>query len=195
MGHKMTDISSNLPTDFKAALKEGKSSLMWVGILMAIVGAIAIIFPFAATVTTNYMVGFLFLFSGALGVWHSFAIKGTGPFFGALLMGLITVVAGVFLLANPLEGILLLTLTVGIVFIFEGAYQIFAAFELRPTKGWGWMLVSAVISIAAGLLIVSKLPGTSLFVLGLIMGINFLSTGLSMIMLSKAVGDTQDGTA
>lgn len=187
----MTDTAADLATDFKQAIKDSKSNLMWIGILMAVVGFIAIVFPFAATVTTNYMVGFLFLFSGALGVWHSFSIKGTGPFFGALLMGLITVVAGVFLLANPLEGILLLTLTVGIVFIFEGAYQIFAAFELRPTKGWGWMLVSAIISIAAGLLIVSKLPGTSLFVLGLVMGINFLSTGLSMIMLSKAVDEVE----
>ncbi|WP_421982169.1 HdeD family acid-resistance protein [Roseibium sp.] len=187
----MAETATELATDFKQAIKEGKSNLMWVGIMMAVVGAIAIFFPFAATITANYMVGFLFLFSGALGVWHSFSIKGTGPFFGALLMGLITVVAGVFLLANPLEGVLILTLTVGIVFIFEGAYQIFAAFELRPTRGWGWMLVSAIISIAAGLLIVSKLPGTSLFVLGLIMGINFLSTGISMIMLSKAVEDAE----
>lgn len=185
----MTDAVTNMQADFKQAIKDNKSSLLWFGILMAVVGAIAIIFPFAATVTTNFMVGFLFLFSGALGVWHSFSIKGTGPFFGALLMGLVTIVAGVFLVANPLEGILILTLTVGIVFIFEGAYQIFAAFEYRPAKGWGWMLVSAIISILAGLLIVSKLPGTSLFVLGLVMGINFLSTGISMIMLSRAADE------
>ncbi|MEM5584711.1 HdeD family acid-resistance protein [Roseibium sp. AS2] len=186
----MTDTSTNLPASFKQALKDNRSSVMWIGILMAVVGAVAIIFPFAATVTTNYMVGFLFLFAGVLGIWHSFSIKGTGPFFGALLMGLVTVVAGVFLVSNPLEGILILTITVGLVFVFEGAYQLFAAFEFRPAKGWGWMLVSALISIGAGLLIVSKLPGTSLFVLGLIMGINFLSTGLSMIMLSRAVDES-----
>ncbi|MEP3047282.1 MAG: HdeD family acid-resistance protein [Roseibium sp.] len=185
----MSDEASALQNDFKEAIKAGKSNLMWVGILMAVVGAIAIIFPFAATVTTNFMAGFLFIGSGILGIWHSFSIKGTGPFFGALLMGLITLVAGVFLIANPLEGILILTLTVGIVFIFEGAYQVFAAFELKPEKGWGWLFVSALISIAAGLLIVSKLPGTSLFVLGLLMGINFLSTGISMIMLSRAVDE------
>lgn len=181
--------TDTIQADFKQAVQENRSSLLWVGILMALVGAVAVLFPFAATVTTNYMVGFLFLFYGALGIWHSFSIKGTGPFFGALLMGLITIVAGVFLVSNPLEGILILTLTVGVVFVFEGAYQIFAAFEYRPAKGWGWMLVSAIISIAAGLLIVSKLPGTSLFVLGLIMGINFLSTGLSMIMLSRAADE------
>lgn len=185
----MSDVSTSVQNDFVQAVKEGKTSLMWVGILMAVVGAIAILFPYAATVTTNFMAGFLFIGSGILGVWHSFSIKGTGPFFGALLMGLITLVAGVFLIANPLEGILILTLTVGIVFIFEGAYQVFAAFELKPQKGWGWLFVSALISIAAGLLIVSKLPGTSLFVLGLVMGINFLSTGLSMIMLSRAIDE------
>lgn len=185
----MADAAENIQADFKEAVKENKSSLMWIGILMAFTGAVAIFFPYAATVTTNFMVGFLFVFTGILGVLHSFSIKGTGPFFGALLMGLITIVAGVFLISNPAEGILLLTLTVGIVFIFEGAYQIFAAFEYRPAKGWGWMLVSAIISIAVGLLIVSKLPGTGLFVLGLLLGINFLSTGISMIMLSRAADE------
>lgn len=186
----MTDVSTkSMQADFKQAVKESKSTLLWVGILLVIVGIIAIFFPFAATVTANYMVGFLFVFYGALGVWHSFSIKGTGPFFGALLMGLLPVVAGVFLVSNPTAGILILTITVGIVFIFEAAYQVFAAFEYRPAKGWGWMLVSAIISIAAGLLVVSKLPRTSMFVIGLLMGINFLSTGISMIMLSRAADE------
>jgi len=185
----MNEASSTLQADFKQAVKKGKSTLFWVGLLMCLSGAIAIFFPFAATVTTNFMVGFLFIFSGILGIWHSFSIQGTGPFFGALLMGLVTLVAGVFLVANPGAGILILTMTVGIVFIFEGAYQMFASFEFRPARGWGWMLVSAIISIVVGLLIVSKLPGTSLFVLGLLVGINFLSTGISMIMLSRAADE------
>ncbi len=83
-------------------------------------------------------------------------------------------------------GLVVLTLTIAVVFIFEGAYQTVAAFELRPAKGWGWMLVSAIISILVGLLIVSRLPGSSLIVLGLLIGVNFLSSGLSMIMLTRS---------
>ncbi len=177
---------------FQSAIKENKSSLMWIGILMAAVGAFAILFPFAASVATNFMVGGLFIASGILSIFHAFTVKGTGPFFGALLVGLITLVAGVFLFSNPAAGLLVLTMTVGLVFIFEGAFHVVAAFELRPDKGWGWLLVSAVISILAGLIIVSRLPGASLIVLGLVVGINFLSTGISFIMLSRSADEIAD---
>ena len=171
---------------FEDAVKENSSLLLWTGIGMSLIGAAAIAFPVFSSVTANFMVGWLFIFSGAMAVIHSFTIKGTGPFFGAILVGLITLVAGIVLLANPAAGLLVLTLTIALVFVFEGAYEIAATVELYPRNGWGWMLISAVISIAAGLLIVSKLPGSSLFFLGLLIGINFLSTGISMIMLSRS---------
>ncbi|MDH3580211.1 MAG: HdeD family acid-resistance protein [Hyphomicrobiales bacterium] len=171
---------------FEATIKENKSLLLWTGIAFAIVGALAIFFPILSSFTANFMVGWLFIISGVVMGFNSFTIQGTGPFFGALLLGLITLIAGIYLLANPEVGLVVLTLTIAIVFIFEGAYQTVAAFELRPAEGWGWLLVSAIISIVVGLLIVSRLPGASLVVLGLLMGINFLSSGLSMIMLSRS---------
>lgn len=182
----MADTDGYVAT-VQSALKESKSSLLWIGILMAAVGVLAIVFPLAWSVAANFMVGWVFIFSGVLTLANAFTIKGTGPFFGALLVGLITLVAGVFLLSNPLVGLMILTLTVALVFVFEGAYQMVAAFELRPQSGWGWLLFSAVISVLAGLFIVARLPGASLVVLGLVIGINFLSTGVSLIMLSRAV--------
>jgi len=184
----MTEERATVPT-FQQAIKESKKHLLWIGILMAVVGVIAIVFPIASSVAANFMVGWVFIFSGILTIANAFTIKGTGPFFGALLLGLLTLVAGVFLLFNPGQGLVILTLTVAIVFVFEGAYQIVAAFELRPEKGWGWLLVSAIISVVAGLIIVARLPGASLVVLGLVVGINFLSTGISMIMLSRAADE------
>lgn len=186
----MTDSTSvqTVPT-LQQAIKESSKSMFWIGILMAVVGVIAIIFPFASSVAANFMVGWIFIFSGVLTIANAFTIKGTGPFFGALLLGLITLVAGVFLLFNPGLGLVILTFTVAIVFVFEGAYQIVAAFELRPEKGWGWLLVSAIISVIAGLIIVARLPGASLVVLGLVIGINFLSSGISLIMISRAADE------
>ncbi len=171
---------------FESTIKENKSLLLWTGIAFAMVGALAILFPVVSSVTANFMVGWLFIISGVVMVANAFTIQGTGPFFGALLLGLITLIAGIYLLANPAAGLVVLTLTIAVVFIFEGAYQTVAAFELRPAKGWGWMLVSAIISILVGLLIVSRLPGSSLIVLGLLIGVNFLSSGLSMIMLTRS---------
>ena len=70
---------------------------------------------------------------------------------------------------NPVSGALALTILVAVIFMIEGAFEVGLAFDLRPEPGWGWTLFSAVISILAGVLIAAGLPGTSLFVLGLLL--------------------------
>lgn len=176
--------------DFSAAIKENSARFFWIGVLMAAVGALAIIFPFASSLTANFMVGWGFVLMGVLTVATSFTVNGTGPFFGVLLVGLLTLAAGVFLIANPGQGLVILTMVVAVIFMFEGAYYAMAAFELKPEDGWGWMLFSGVISVLVGLMIVAKLHGASLIILGLMIGVNFLSSGISMIMISRAAKNT-----
>jgi len=182
--------ATNPNSEYLDVIKENKDSLFWIGVAMSIIGAIAIVFPILSSVATNFMVGWLFVFYGALMIFNSFTIKGTGPFFGALLFGLITLATGVFFLTNPGIGLVFLTITIAIVFMFDGAYQAVMAFEIKPQNGWGWMLFSAIISVLAGLFIIARLPDSSLVVLGILIGVNFLSSGLSMIFLSRSVDRT-----
>lgn len=182
-------MANSETVEFSSAVKKNSSRIFWIGIFMAAVGALAIVFPFATSLTANFMVGWVFVFMGGLTIATSFAVTGTGPFFSVLLLGLLTLAAGVFLLTNPGQGLLILTLIVAIIFMFEGAYYLMAAFDLRPEDGWGWLLFSGVISIAVGLMIVAKLQGASLVILGIMIGVNFLSSGISMIMISRVVKD------
>ena len=69
--------------------------------------------------------------------------------------------------------------------MIEGAFKMLLAFEMKPDGGWIWTLVSALVSILAGVLIAAGLPGASVVVLGLLMGISFLSTGIYMIMMAR----------
>ena len=121
------------------------------------------------------------MFAGA------FSIHGTGPFFGALLLGLLSLAAGVFLLFNPLAGAVALTLMVGVILLWQGAFEIYFAFEMRPHTGWVGMLISGIASIVMALLIIVGWPGISVILLGILLGVNFISSGVGYIWVSRAL--------
>jgi uncharacterized membrane protein HdeD (DUF308 family) len=172
---------------FHAPLERASRRLFWVGLAMAALGIAAIVFPIASTLVATLMVGWLLLFFGGIALFGSFSIHGTGPFFGALLVALLAIATGVFLLANPAAGAAGLTLVVALLFSLQGASEISFAFEMRPFTGWGWLLASGIISVIAAVLIVATWPGISLVLLGVLFGINFLSTGVAYLFVSHAL--------
>src|SRR5258708_7748824 len=103
MGSAMTNASSG-ETQFSSRLRESHSRLLWLGLAMVALGLVAIVFPMVSTLAAELFVGWVLFISGALTLSATFSIHGTGPFFGALLMSLLSIAAGVFLLFNPLAG-------------------------------------------------------------------------------------------
>jgi uncharacterized membrane protein HdeD (DUF308 family) len=172
---------------FHDRLREASGKLFWIGLLMVVLGIAAIVFPMISTLVATLFVGWVFLFSGLFTLYGSFSIHGTGPFFAALLLGLLSIVAGVYMLFNPTAGAAALTLVVGVLFMFQGASEIFFAFEMRPLSGWVGVLLSGTASAVLAILIVIGWPGISLIVLGLLLGVNFLTTGLAYIFVSRAL--------
>lgn len=169
------------------ALKKGRSFLWWSGLLMILLGVAAVAYPGLFTLSLAYLVSGLFIFGGCLTLIASFAMAGTGPFFGALLLSLLQIACGVMLYKHPGIASWALTLIIAVTFMWEGATQFALAFEIKPTKGWGWTLFSAVISVLAGLSIVAAMPIASIWVVGFLFGINFISSGISSIVLSKSI--------
>lgn len=167
-------------------LRNAAGSLFWLGLAMALLGVVALVFPTTSTLATELFVGWLLLFSGVFTFFGSFSIRGTGPFFGAIILSLLSIAAGVYLLANPVAGAAALTLIVGFLFAFEGGSQIFFAFQLRPATGWVAMLLSGIASIVLAILITVGWPAISSVALGILFGVDFISTGLAYIFLSRA---------
>ena len=95
---------------FHGRLRTSSNRLRWLGIAMVILGVAAILFPIFSTLVAALLVGWVFLISGIFLLVGSVSIHGTGPFFGALLLSLLSIAAGVFLLFNPLAGEIALTL-------------------------------------------------------------------------------------
>lgn len=178
----------NQPTQlpFHDKLRNASPRLFWLGLVLVLLGLAAIAFPEFSTLAATLLVGWVLLIAGISIFISSFWIHGTGPFFAANLFGLLSGVAGIFLLFNPLAGAVTLTLIVGIMFIFQGAAELIFALEARPAAGWVGMLVSGIASIVLALIIVSGWPGISSIVLGILLGINFLTTGFAYIFVSRA---------
>lgn len=152
---------------------------------MAVVGALALVFPFGATFAIAVMAGWLLILAGGVTIADAFTVEGTGPFFGELLIGLLKLALGVYLVRHPDVSMVLLTLLLAAVFVIDGAAQLALAFELRPLDGWGWLLLSGIIAIAVGLLLAAELETMSLVSLGILLGVSFLTTGLARIVLSR----------
>lgn len=168
-------------------LRSASNWLLWLGIAMLVLGAAAIIWPAISTLVATLFVGWMLLLSGVAALFGSFTIRGTGPFFGALLLALLSIAAGVFLLFNPLAGEVALTLMVAVIFTIQGAFEMLFAFDVRPHQGWVPMLLSAIVTIVTALLIVAMWPGISLFLLGILLGVNFITTGLGYMAISRAL--------
>jgi uncharacterized membrane protein HdeD (DUF308 family) len=161
--------------------------LMWVGIAFIVVGVLALVYPAVSTLAATFFVGWLLVISGILALVGAFSIHGTGPFFGALLFALLSIAAGVFMLARPQYGELAITLALGFLFMLEGAFETFLAFEIRPARAWGWMLASGLASIFLAVVIILGLPGVSVISLGIIIGVNLITSGIGYFFVSSAL--------
>jgi len=113
--------------------------------LLLVLGIGAVIFPMVSTLVATVFIGWILLISGIVALAGSFSFHGAGPFFGALLLGLLSIAAAAFLPMNPLAGAVALTLMLGMIFMIQGAFELFFAFEMRPVPGWSGMLASAIV--------------------------------------------------
>jgi uncharacterized membrane protein HdeD (DUF308 family) len=154
------------------------------GIVLVLIGMAAILFPFLSTIAAKIAIGWIFLVAGVVEVFHAFYVQRWAGFFWNLLIGLLYIVAGGWLAFFPLTGILTLTIVIAALFIAEGIMELVMGFRMRPHEGWGWVVFSGLVAVAAGLLIALSLPASAVWALGLLAGINLLFSGWSFIYLA-----------
>jgi uncharacterized membrane protein HdeD (DUF308 family) len=163
----------------------------WVGYLvlgcaLLLVGMAAIIFPLFSTIAAKIALGWIFVVSGAAIILHAFSAGNWRGFFWNLLIGLLHLIVGGYLALLPLTGILTLTVLLAALLIADGLLEVGMALQLRPHDGWGWVLTSGAVAIAAGLLIVLQLPSSATWTIGVLVGIKMIFAGWSFISLAIA---------
>jgi uncharacterized membrane protein HdeD (DUF308 family) len=153
------------------------------GIVLIVLGTIAIGSSFLMTIASVFFFGWILLIAGVMEVVHAFWHKRWAGFFLDLLTGILYVVAGWMMITNPRESALLLTLLIAMFLVFQGVFRIVAALAVRYPH-WGWVLLDGVVSLLLGVLIWRRWPVSALWVIGLFVGIEILLNGWSLVMLS-----------
>jgi uncharacterized membrane protein HdeD (DUF308 family) len=158
------------------------------GIILVLLGIAAIVLPPIATLAFTIIIGWVFLISGVVGLFTTFWARHVAGFWWSLISAIIGIAAGVVLLLWPITGTLSLTLVLIAFFVIEGIVSIMYAIEHRNqlTGRWGWMLVSGIIDLILAGIIFAGLPGTAVWALGLLVGINMLFGGGALIAMALA---------
>lgn len=156
------------------------------GLVFLIAGFAAIAFPLLSTIAAKIALGWIFMLSGLVAILHSFRITAWGGFLLNLILGALYIFVGAYLAFFPLTGIITLTLLLAALFLAEGVLQVAMAWRVRPHEGWGWVFLSGCVAMGAGALIALGLPGSATWAIGLLVGINLLSTGMGFVLLGLA---------
>jgi uncharacterized membrane protein HdeD (DUF308 family) len=158
------------------------------GVIMMVLGVLAIIWPQISTVAVDFYVGWMFLLSGLVGLVTMFLAPSVGAFLWSLLTAALSLFVGVLLLWHPVEGAVSLTLVLIAFFIVEGVVQIAAAIKHRDAfpDSWGWMVMSGIVDLVLAAVLISGWPGTASWALGLIVGVNLITSGLAITMVAIA---------
>jgi uncharacterized membrane protein HdeD (DUF308 family) len=167
------------------------------GIILVILGLIAIIVPPLATLAVAILIGWLFLISGVAGLIMTFMTRGSPGFWWSLLSGVLGIAAGLVLLIWPVSGAISLTFLLIAFFTIEGVLTIMFALEhKRELAGrWGWMLASGVVDLVLAVMILAGLPSSAAWAIGLLVGINMLFGGTSMIAMALHARPSAPATA
>ena len=183
---------ANLRSRVSAAVREHWKAFLAEGILLAILGLAAMIVPPLASLAVTIFLGWMFLISGIGGLIVTFWARQMPGFWWSLISAVLAIAAGIILLARPIQGVLTLTIVVGAYFLAEGVATIMYALEHRRELSgrWSWLLVAGLMDILIAFLIISGLPGSAEWAIGLLVGINLLFGGATLIGMALAARNT-----
>jgi uncharacterized membrane protein HdeD (DUF308 family) len=178
--------------DMQRAMRDALAAhwrlFLFQGAIMIVLGVLAVAAPVAATIAVDVYVGWLFLISGIVGFVAMFSAKDIPAFLWSLITAALSVTVGVLLIWKPVEGAVSLTIVLTAFFIAECIFQIAAATAYRDVIGnsWGWMLVSGISDLALAAIIIVGWPVTAAWALGLLAGVNLITSGWAIVMAALA---------
>lgn len=158
--------------------------LLAMGIIIAGLGILAILSPLVAGLSATVALGALLIIGAVVHASHVFTVNGWKGRTAQAVLAVVYVLAGLALLGNPAAGLATLTMLLVAFFFINGLIEVYGGLKLRPEMNWQWMIVSGVASIVLAGLIWVTLPFAMIWVVGLLFGINLITTGISMIEIA-----------
>ena len=183
------------PTQGAAPLRAKWGWILALGVVYVAAGVIALGSLLTATVASVLIVGIMMIIAGVAEVINSFGIRTWGKFLLWLALGVLYIIAGLAAWDNPLLTAVWLTLFLGIVLVVSGFVRIFLGFNMKENAPWMWVVLSGVVTAILGFVILAHWPVSSLWALGVFLGVDLVFAGSSWIAvaigLSRAQADVQ----
>ncbi|RXT43103.1 HdeD family acid-resistance protein [Bradyrhizobium betae] len=174
---------SRLQSAMSQTVKAHWKAFLFEGILLAVLGIAALIVPPLASLAIAIVLGWMFLISGVGGLIVTYWARSTPGFWWSLISAALAVLAGMLLLARPMQAVLTLTIVLGAYFLAEGVATIMYALEHRRELSgrWSWLLISGLVDIAISFMVITGLPSSADWAIGILVGINLLFGGATLI--------------
>jgi len=179
---------SRLQSAMSQTVKAHWKAFLFEGILLAVLGVAALILPPLASLAIAIFLGWMFLISGIGGLIVTYWARSTPGFWWSLISAALAVLAGMLLLARPMQAVLTLTIVLGAYFLAEGVATIMYALEHRRELSgrWSWLLISGLVDIAISFLVITGLPSSAEWAIGVLVGINLMFGGATLIGMALA---------
>lgn len=152
-----------------------------VGILLIVAGLLAILVPFLAGIAVTAVIGWLLLVAGAAHLFYGWHSRSTGAVIWQMIIGLLYWLVGFYLIFHPARGLVTLTFLLAFYFVFEGIIELIMYARLRRSHRAGWFLWDGLITLLLGIVIWAHWPFSSVWVLGTIVGISLLISGIARL--------------
>jgi uncharacterized membrane protein HdeD (DUF308 family) len=181
-----SSAQSSLSAAVRRSMHEHWGLFLAEGIILSLLGLAAIIVPPLAGLVTTIFLGWLFLIAGVVGLLVTLRARQAPGFAWSLLSAIVAIIAGGVLLWNPLQGLVTLTYVLVAFFIVDGLLMIgLGIAHRRELSGrWGWMVFNGVVDLILAAIIISGLPGTLFWALGLLVGIDMVFGGATLISMA-----------
>jgi len=179
---------TKLQSEMSAAVREHWKAFLIEGIVLVVLGLAAVVAPLIASLAFTIFFGWMFLISGIVGLAMTFWARQMPGFWWSLISAVLAIGAGIILLTKPVQGVLTLTIVIGAFFLAEGVATIMYSLEHRRelSERWSWMLFSGILDILISAMIITGLPGSAEWAIGLLVGINLLFGGATLIGVALA---------
>jgi uncharacterized membrane protein HdeD (DUF308 family) len=171
------------------AKKEINRAVGWsivLSVLMIIAGVLAIVVPPAFGLAVTMLLGWLLVFCGAAHLAFAWETRHSGGLWWGLLLGVVYIVAGGYISLQPMAGLTSLTLVLAAYLLMGSILEFILAYQLRPLPGSGWLVLDAIVTLILAIMIAWTWPANTSWVIGTLVGISMLFSGMTRLMLSLA---------
>ena len=166
-------------------LDQASKASTWMGALTLIAGILAMASPLVSGVLLTYMIGFLLILGGISRGIYAFYAGSLGKGILMFAFGAIAIIAGLVLLSNPVLGLTTLTLILFGYFLVDGVHEVILAFQLKPNKGWGLLLINGLVSLLLAVMVYRHWPVSAAWLPGVLVGVNLILTGITMLAIGS----------